>query len=82
LLPEELSVGAFDAIVKKSKAFNIGDEKKAESYANRHGGVVYTQVDAGRTVAYLKGFHLVNRNRYEVIVQAKEEHGKEAGENA
>jgi len=71
-LPEELSAEEFDDLVAESKTFEVGDEAKAKEYAAKHKGTVYTQVDAKSGIAYLKGFHLVNRNRYEVVIKVAE----------
>jgi predicted nucleotidyltransferase len=89
-LPQVLSVEQFDQLVTKSKAFTDTDyacssevvQKKVSRYAERHIGVIYTQVDgkpdgSEHDVFYEKGFAVVNRTgRYEVVIQTT----KKAGE--
>jgi predicted nucleotidyltransferase len=87
-LPQVLSVEQFDQLVTKSKSFTDTDyacssvQKKVSRYAERHIGVIYTQVDgkpdgSEHDVYYEKGFAVVNRTgRYEVVIQTT----KKAGE--
>jgi hypothetical protein len=59
-------------MIEKFKGFE--DELRANRYANKTKGQLYTQVDVerakdGRDVAYLRGYHLVNRTGYWVVVK-------------
>ncbi|MGD6805813.1 MAG: hypothetical protein ACQCN4_02515 [Candidatus Bathyarchaeia archaeon] len=93
-LPQVLSLEQFDQLVTKSKAFNDTDyrgssnivQSKIARYAERHIGVVYTQIDgkpedSEHDVFYEKGFAIVNRTgHYEVVLQVAEKAG-EVNEN-
>ena len=89
-LPQVLSVEQFDQMVTKSKSFTDTDyacssevmQKKVARYAERHIGVIYTQVDgkpdgSEHDVFYEKGFAVVNRTgRYEVVTLANQKAGE------
>lgn len=45
------------------------NSRNAKYYADKIGGHLYTQVDAGMTVSYVKGFTFVNRTGIYLVIK-------------
>jgi hypothetical protein len=67
VMPAQFTGKQFNAIVLKSRTYDIEDAKKAGMLARRMKGVVYTAVDAEGKIFHMRGWHVVNRLYYTVV---------------
>lgn len=68
-IPDQISIEEFDASVGFSLPFE--SPESAKRFQQKHGGIIYTQVDMGNDRGYMKSpdRHFNKTGRYEVILK-------------